>query len=165
MCGGNKKKKLLKQCGWVRRGAEKENVCRKRICHPCDCFGGLRLVIASENSFPRFSWTTWACDRILFHCSDLGLMTWERAEAIRAALTHTASHDLSSSQTHPDLELRDFSTVTLLCDTLHKRRRHCVFIHTASDIYTLTHSHTHTHTNACTSIFSPLPTALPNHPF
>lgn len=129
---------------------------------PVTVFGGLRLVIASKNSFPHCSWTTLACDRILFHCSDLGLMKWERAEAIRAALTHTASHDLSSSQTHPDLDLRDFSTVTLLCDTLHSTGG-TVCSYTLSLTYT--HSLTLTHTNACTSIFSPLPTALPNHPF
>ena len=61
------------------------------------------------------------------------------------------AHDLSCSQTHPDLELQGCSNVALLCDSV-QHWRHSVFSHTVSAL-TTTHSH------ACTSIFSSPPTA------
>lgn len=62
-------------------------------------------------------------------------------EVIHAARTHTASHDLSSGQTHPDLESQGCSSVTL-CDTGG----------TACSCTLCLHSQIHTH--MCAPLFS-----------
>lgn len=111
---------------------------------------GLLLVIESEIT-PHmslfFTLLTWG--------SDWSTSEWRPYKL----LWHVVSHDLSSGQTNPDLELQS-------CKVTMWHWRRCVLLHTVSLPHTHTHTdHAHSHTNACGSIFSSSPTALPNHPF
>lgn len=76
-------------------------------------------------------------------------LLWPRTDEMRASGGHTCRSDshgvtwplLQSDSPWPGFAGLQYSNITMWHSAQH--RRHCVFIHTVSDIYTLTHTHTH----------------------